>query len=147
MLLHSLRMSIFLPTKLTGILLPPVNIHVLFQLGLAEEELVAMLATKFGHLRIMGLHVHFQGVGICIILLALRTVMLSLFEVLAFDVISELLSVIISFVAQLTLLIFARKSLLKYFQAWLLCMFGTHLGYPSSDTFSPPGNANQSSPA
>ena len=103
MLLHSLRMSIFLTTKLTGILLPPVNIHVFFQLGLAEEELVAMLATKFGHLRIMGQHMHFQGVGICIKLLALRTAMLSLFEVLAFDVIPELLSVIISFVAQLTL--------------------------------------------
>ena len=111
MLLHSLRMSIFLSTKLTGILLPPVNIHVLFQLGLADEELVAMLATKFGQLRIMGLHVHFQGVGICIILLALRTVMLSLSKVLAFDVIPELLSVIISFVAQLALQIFARKSL------------------------------------
>ena len=83
----------------------------LFQLGLADEELVAMLATKFRHLRIMGLHVHFQGVGVCIIFLTLRTEMLSLFEVLALDVISELLSVIISFVAQLALQIFARKSL------------------------------------
>ena len=103
MFFHSLRMAKFISTKLTGILLSPVNIHVLFQLSLADEELVAMLATKLRHLRIMGLHVHFQGVGICIILLALRTVMLSLFEVLAFDVIPELLSVIISFVAQLTL--------------------------------------------
>ena len=111
MFFHSLRVAKFISTKLTGILLPPVNIHVLFQLGPAEEELVAMLATKFRHLRIMGLHVHFQGVGVCIIFLALRTVMLSLFEVLALDVISELLSVIISFVAQLALQIFARKSL------------------------------------
>ena len=110
MFFHSLRMTIFLTTELTGILLSPVNIHVFFQLSLADEELVAMLATKFRHLRIMRLHMHLQGVGICIIFLALRTVMLSLFGVLAFDGISELLSVIISFMAQLALQIFSRKS-------------------------------------
>ena len=81
MFLYPLRMSKLITTELTGILLSPVNIHVLFQLSLADEELVAMLATKLRHLRIMALHVHFQGVGICIIFLALRTVMLSLFEV------------------------------------------------------------------
>ena len=71
----------------------------------------------------MRLHMHFQGVGICIILFALSTIMISFLEVFALDVISELLSVVISFVAQFAFEIFSRKSLQNVLKpGFLVCL-------------------------
>ena len=69
--------------------------------------------------------------------------MLSLFEVLALDVISECYNILCGTTCTSDL---CQKVPLKYSPVWLLLMFGTHLGYPSFDTSSPPGNANQLSP-
>ena len=74
--------------------------------------------------------------------------MICFLEVFALDVISELLSVIVSFVAQLAFQIFSRKSLQNVFKpGFLVCLahiWDTNL---LTQLLTLPGNANQSSPA
>ena len=62
MFLDSLRMAILFVAELAGILLTPVSGHVFLQLCLGNEQLLAVCTTKFGNLRVMCLHMYFEGI-------------------------------------------------------------------------------------
>ena len=86
------------------------------------------MTTKFRHFRIMGLHMHLQGVGIWIIFLALITIVISLFEVFTLDMIPKFLGVVVSLVAQFAFKILSRKSFQNVLKSsFLVCL--AHIRY------------------
>ena len=146
MFFYTLRMAKFIATELTGILLSSVNSHVLFELSLGSKELPAMCTTKLGNFWVMGLHVHLQGVRICIIFFAQITIVISLLEVLALYVVPKFLSVVVTFVAQLALEIFPRQSFQNVLKSGFLVCLANIRNANLLAQLLPPENANQQDP-
>ena len=62
MFLDSLRMAKLLVAELAGILLASVSGHMFLQLCLSSEQFLAVCTIKFGNLRVMCLHMYFEGI-------------------------------------------------------------------------------------